>query len=341
MMLVLLYLAESGPAESGEVAESLNLKPKHASMVLLRCCDRKFASRRPYQRGRVHGYVYQLTDEGAKWVLYKASQKTNADLNDRKSTIQVANKSIHQPILVFSNVNQNQQNNKDSMSFNKTIPLLAMIQAANNARRCESSPRKSDLTFPVLVKASRERDHALYSYFTEHAKNRERLKKNHQHKTALSRESLQMIKNAVWRTVFELGIKLGIEIGAFNQLVQTQNTLDKILLRKMSGSSQSPITDARAEIKHPSSKGKQHDERFASQNAYPHSSRWPNQTQRQQAPSKSFLNTFPMPSVSTLKTMRKTPKDACPPVLLEKKASEQSDLNEEDWTDKNSWWRHL
>lgn len=90
MALVLGYLAESGSVKSGEVAERLGLKLKHASMVLLRCFRRGFASRRRYKRGKVHGYVYQLTDKGAEWLLYKASQNKNANLHNRKSIMEVS-----------------------------------------------------------------------------------------------------------------------------------------------------------------------------------------------------------------------------------------------------------
>jgi len=117
----------------------------------------------------------------------------------------------------------------------------------------------------------------------------------------------------------------------------------------MLGGSQSPITDAHAKIKHLSSRGKPVSSplqprlswKRPDENIYPHSSRWPNLTQRRRAPVRSFLDILPTPSSNTLKIMRKTIEDACPPVPLQKKATEKSDLNEEKWADINSWWRHL
>lgn len=87
IILVLMYLSESGPAPSGEVAESLKFSRKHASALLSRCFRRGFVSRRPYNRGRVRGYIYELAEKGVRWVLYKTSQKSNVGGYDDKPTM--------------------------------------------------------------------------------------------------------------------------------------------------------------------------------------------------------------------------------------------------------------
>lgn len=90
------YLAESGRAESGEVAEALrSFSRKSASMVFLRCFRRGFVSREAFKRGRVRRYIYELTDKGAKWLLYKASQMRDADQRGLKPRIEVGDKSTH------------------------------------------------------------------------------------------------------------------------------------------------------------------------------------------------------------------------------------------------------
>lgn len=245
MILVLGYLAESGSVKSGEVAEGLRLKPKHASMVLLRCSRRGFVSKRPYKCGRVHGYIYEFTDKGAKWLLYKASQKKKADLDENKFSIEVASKSIQSPSLDFSKVNQNHQSKKDLTLLEEIIPLSTMILAVDNAPKFQSTQQTSGiLAVLILEKISRERDEATYLYLKERARNRELLERNHHNNTGLPVKPLHYDKNVknyemntVWSAGFEVGIKLGIEIGASNQLVQTQNTRNKILLKRMLGAS--------------------------------------------------------------------------------------------------------
>ena len=119
MFLVLTYLAESGPTKSGEVAERLKISCKYASLVLTRCYRRRFVSRRPYKRGRERGYVYQLSDKGAEWLLYKASHKKEADMHDDKSIMDVEERSIDSPRLVTSNSDQGRFEEKDL--FNRAL----------------------------------------------------------------------------------------------------------------------------------------------------------------------------------------------------------------------------
>jgi len=123
-----------------------------------------------------------------------------------------------------------------------------------------------------------------------------------------------------------------MEIGALNQLAETQKMIYKIFSEKISGRSQPTIPDARAKIEQASSKRnptssglqarlsrKRHKERIICESVCAHSSQWPNQTKPQQAPSKPIFIDFPMPSAETLEIMRETPKDSCTPVPLPKK----------------------
>jgi len=138
MSLVLVYLAESGPAKSGEVAEglkSLRISCKYASLVLTRCYRRRFVSRRPYKRGRERGYVYQLSDKGAEWLLYKASQK-NGDLHDGKPVAEVEERSIDSPRLVISNSAQ--------VKFEEKDPFNRALLAATTIKLCDVVLNLSD-----------------------------------------------------------------------------------------------------------------------------------------------------------------------------------------------------
>jgi len=225
MMFVLAYLAESGSAESGEVAESLNLKAKHASMVLLRSRRRGFTSRQPYKRGRAHGYVYQLTEEGAKWLLYKASQKTDSSLNDCKSAMQITNKNIYSPRLGFLEVNQNRQNSKDSILSELFLALYAMQTADAYARRCHSLEQLVDLAVLALAKASRNEDEAVYFYLIERAKNRKLLEENERIRTGGTRShgSRQHKRNVEGFA----GLEVGIELGKRDRRIRTACTNPK------------------------------------------------------------------------------------------------------------------
>lgn len=135
MFLVLTYLAESGPTKSGEVAERLKISCKYASLVLTRCYRRRFVSRRPYKRGRERGYVYQLSDKGAEWLLYKASHK-NGDLHDGTPVIEVEERSIDSPKLVISSSAQ--------VKFEEKDPFNRALLAATTIKLCDVVLNLSD-----------------------------------------------------------------------------------------------------------------------------------------------------------------------------------------------------
>ncbi len=71
MFLALCRLAESETATSREVAEGLGVSghAKYISLVLPVFKDGQQLARAPYKSGRLHGYVYKLTNKGAEWVL--------------------------------------------------------------------------------------------------------------------------------------------------------------------------------------------------------------------------------------------------------------------------------
>lgn len=310
MFLILVYLAESGPAKSGEIAEglkSLRISREYASLVLTRCYRRRFVSRCPYKRGRERGYVYQLSDKGAEWLVYKASHKKDTDLHDREPVIEVDEKSIHPPSLVPLNPIQNQQRKRD---FIPIEPLLAEY-ATQIAGKYYSMKQKFDLAVHTLVKVSRERDFACWLYLMEHEEKLKLLEKTKHEKTAGSHECFhrgrhQKIKfepsvkyqhekvDRLYEAPLKgrhqgirFGLKLGIPIGEFRQLLRIQNTLAEFLLKKMSGSFQSTIPDSHSKTEQASSRGKlvssllqvrlsrkRKDENLVDDNVYPYCNSW-------------------------------------------------------------------
>jgi len=127
MLLVLAFLAESGPAESRKVAEAHTfLSPKYVSLVLTRCYRRGFVSRRPFKRGRVRGYVNELTDEGAEWIMYKASGKEKRALYESQKTI--VHERVRQPIYIVSKKEAQSPNHNDLVAFCACANALGQAQ---------------------------------------------------------------------------------------------------------------------------------------------------------------------------------------------------------------------
>ena len=271
MMLALTYLAESGLAKSGDIAESLKISRKHASVILSRCFRRKFVSRRPYKHGRVRGYVYKLTDKGEEWLLYKASQKKNVDLHDRKPMIEVRKESIYPVSYEMLNLKQNQQTSKD-FSLEMGLLTLAMTTVNSYAREHQSLKQQDDLLILLLIKRSSERDFACYLYRMEHEEKLKLLNESQNENTSRQHESFHRgLAQGIERGL-ELGLKLGIEIGETRTLVRTQGTLDRILLKKISGNSQFNNPRCASDPVH--TRAQRRDEEFVGENVYPYCNRW-------------------------------------------------------------------
>lgn len=227
MYLVLVYLAELGRAESGEVAEglrSLRISRKYASLVLTRCYRRRFVSRRPYKRGRERGYVYQLSDKGAEWLQYKASHKKDPDVPDREPTIEAEDKRAR--------LDQRQQIRRDFVPTGMVPYTLVMQIVDNYVRAYHSLKQRFDLAILALARVSDERDFARWLYLTEHEKKLRLLEKLHHQEKAPLHESFR--KGSFQGLEFVL--KLGMEIGKTNTFILTQAALDRILLMKIAGS---------------------------------------------------------------------------------------------------------
>jgi len=132
MFLVLCYLAESGPAKNREIAESLQLELKHASMVLLRCFRRGLVDKHSYRYGKERGYIYSLTDKGAEWMLYKASKKEK-DTRCYGPQKEIVNERVQQPIFIVLN------KEPQSLNYNALIAFCATALAQAQNRLIQSS----------------------------------------------------------------------------------------------------------------------------------------------------------------------------------------------------------
>ena len=233
MFLALAYLAESGPARSGEFAESFGIGPKHASMVLLRCKRRGFVWRRPYRRGRVRGYMYGLADKGAKWLLYKVSRKEKDVQYSRRPT-----RSVHPPRSETLGLSQNRQSRK-GFGITDVGALMSAMQSQNPATQTADTWTQF---FPIILLEERtsERDFAYYLYQREHQEKLELLQKiQHEKTTRLHAQKEERVHESFARGLtqgreigFKYGMKLGIEIGGFDQVVRTQAKLNEVLLKK-------------------------------------------------------------------------------------------------------------
>lgn len=149
MFLVLTYLAEVDSAESREVAEKLKIKPKHASVLLSRCSRRKLVSRKPYKRGREHGYVYTLNENGANWILHKASKwKTDVPAPSKPVTKAIPKR----PIIILRQPIQPMSRDSDYEMLRDLASAYAIIKHTKQVSLKTRLPAAS----PLLMKKHEE-----------------------------------------------------------------------------------------------------------------------------------------------------------------------------------------
>lgn len=229
--LVLMHLADLGPAKSREIAENLKLKPKHASMVLSRCKRRGFVSRQRFKRGRVHGYIYDINDKGVEWLLYKASQQRNTNLLESKPTTRAGNKSTCLPSFKMLNLSQTHQSSTDFNLIN--MGLVAREMQTTNAKY-EKLKQLYDLAILTLIKVSSERDFLFSISQMEHEEKLQILKKSHSQDRKCLPESFCSEWLQGFECALELGLKLGKLIGETRMLARTQAAVTKIILKNKS-----------------------------------------------------------------------------------------------------------
>jgi len=305
MFLVLADLVESGLAKSGEVAASLkskhglNVSPKYASLALGRCYRRGFVSREPYKLGRVRGFIYELADKGAKWMLYKSDQWKNVDQSDRKPTIEVGKESIHPPSVNVLNQNQQIPGHKDfmSMEVRLSLPVVYSLLRANQSlkQKCDSSEESDDLTFLALLKARSDRDACFCAYWTK--------REARPHSWA--------------RTKAWIGISMGFE------MLSITNLLIGIALKK-------EIT------KLPTA----HD-CVLDVNLQKPETRVGRGVIKTTKHAKFSPFAFPTPPAQILKIMAEPVEGLRTHASFPKRGVVTENSQEDDWTDFNSWWRHL
>jgi len=178
-------------------------------------------------------------------MLYKTDQyiqhKKKTDLYNRKPII--VEKYIYPSSLTS---NENGQSDEDFTPFEKYL-MDKILQIVRKNQTLEGMLNLNFLLILLLRKRAEanERDHfLLHKYFTSNQEPARANQHNNmrispdpitlQHNKMLSPESLQEI-NKELLSRFNLGIKIGMEIGAYNQLVEDIN----ILLKKMLESSTS------------------------------------------------------------------------------------------------------
>jgi len=243
--IVLQCVLEKGIASSrqdGRNWGALGVSHKNVSMTMLKCKRQRLLDRTRFKHGRVSEYLYMITERGRRRLAYYRGKEREVKWRFVENDAHA-----HQPRLMSSSVSQNQQNIR---RFKPTKVMLAAQVAEAYMHRYHSLLQSCVLVVLALVKAARERDDLLYLYFIECAKNRKLLIENEHLRTGRthSPEPCQYTRNVEGFAEFEIGIRLGKEIGAFNQLIQTQKTHNKILRTKSEGF-QPLITDAQTRIK--------------------------------------------------------------------------------------------
>jgi DNA-binding PadR family transcriptional regulator len=139
MLLVLVHLAGVGSAESGEVAVRLRLNRKYVSLVLCRCKRRGFVSRTAYRRGRERGYIYELTEKGAQWILRKSSSKETVPVPPKPEKEFVK---VPVPVIVYE---QPKSQFDELLGSLKDLHILRTTQAAH-----DTVPPMSELEMRTL-----------------------------------------------------------------------------------------------------------------------------------------------------------------------------------------------
>ena len=340
MTIALAYLA-GGPATSGDFArahdESLEISRKHASTLFSRCYRRGFVSRQPYKSGRVRGFVYQLTNRGAKWMFYKSSQSEKVDLNDRKSTMEVGKESIHPPNVNVLKQNPQVPARRDFMSMKVELSLPVAYEFLRAypslGQRCDSLEQSYDFAMVVFTKRRSEIDCACYMCRQEWAKKlaHVRFEKNQHQEESKTRPQLEppvtaRVEERLLESYFRgssHGLKLGIEIGRGREIASITNLLIGIALKKKIR-------------KLPSAHASMLDGNLPKPEA---------QVGRgiikttEHAKSSAFV--FPRPSAQVLKIMAGPVESLPTNASFPKKEVAKKDSHEDDWTDVNSWWRHL
>jgi len=340
MFLVLTYLVEHRPAKSGEVAEGLGfISPKYASLVLTRCYRRGFVSRQPYKRGRERGYAYELTDKGTEWILYKVDQRGKArqhDQNDRKPRIEVE-ESTGSPRVEMLTLKQNQKDDRDFTSLEVRLPTLA---ACAHERAYRSLKQQYVWAIVAFEKCSSERDLACYLCSKKWEEKLEASEKSRHREATPSIESLHEpcsstyeraleYFNKGWHHGFYCGLRFGEAFGRWRERRECLAELAEAALKKKTRA----LTGNRS-----LQEGKNQSLRFQKRDAQANTVILNNT----QTPAKSLSSAFPLPSTQTINTMRNPTGDLrMPPSFSKGTGVEETIQDEEDWTDMNSWWRHL
>ncbi|UCC58363.1 MAG: hypothetical protein JSW14_00050 [Candidatus Bathyarchaeum sp.] len=232
MTLVLAHLAESGSTVSGEVAESLGISPKHAGMTLLRCYRCGFVSRQPYRRGRVRGYIYELTNKGAEWMLYKASQRKRNRQRERIPTTEFTKESINPGALEILILKPDERWSKGYMPILAGLTMLTMQQKINDLVR-ENQALKDQSFLAIILLAKRSSEVDMLSYLYWNLKEKFELLEKSRHRESLSSFDSDLGGWCEGReSGIELGKKIGIAFGESRQQRRTQAMINNIFRKK-------------------------------------------------------------------------------------------------------------
>jgi len=248
MLLVLACLSESRSATSGEVAETHSfISREYVSMVLTRCYRRGFVSRRPYKRGRVRGYVYELTNKGAEWVFYKNSQWKRAKEDAHKTAREVEKEGKSSPLWDIKSVESIRKKpiteHKDFMSMevqlHRWLVYVLWSEYKSLKQRYESLKELDDLAFLVLLSISNDRDAWTYACWIEREEKlellerlqcRERSELHVEYSKGDLYEGATRLLESYQRGWFQ-GFRLGLQLGEQKGAIIAQGEFLRLLLK--------------------------------------------------------------------------------------------------------------
>lgn len=244
MFLVLVYLAESESATSGEVAEVFPfISREYASLLLGRCYDRGLVSRTSYKHGRVHGYIYKLNEKGAEWILHKSSQWKISEERERmlerevgKESVTLSSRAEHVPAEPHISNVRDFSSTEIHLLLWVVNELLSKYQSLK--RQCDLSDILQILAISRISERQNAADYLLLQMLQRDLEHSE----GQRLETAPSRVHSSEFGSEMLSHVYERGLINGLEFAKLgnkylHMAVQLNTKLTEILIQRNSGKS--------------------------------------------------------------------------------------------------------
>lgn len=283
--------------------------------MLTRCYRRGFVSRQPYKQGRGHGYVYRLTNKGAEWILYKFSQKRP---HHRKPPQQVRKEGNPVHNVMVLEPNRTRQENEALTLLKKRLSILASSTRFNlYSDLCQSQKQQPNASeerdfWVVLAMRKLIRHNEATRYLRWEYLNRSS-DRNQKEKAVTSSGS----SRGSWSTASETRPRFEsrpVESFQRGQLQGLKHALELGI----------PIGETRQLKRDQDQLLTILEKKFRSRNF-----------------NNTHTTTLPTASAKTSKIEKPTEATSKPVSTPQNIAVEEPKEDWDDWTEMNSWWRHL